>query len=287
MKKMIRLLLLCMFAVCLAGCGEEENSTPVQAVKKTEEKVEEKVEEKESRAIVSVEEILPTMDSLKNEMGVPQSMKAMIQDGYKNGEVLKVAGVLITDNVDSLVGNHTFALAGMDSTSSSESNMKFLGCANEDNKHILISSGTEVVVEGTLKMDENSVFLSNCRFVTPKIQKPTYQPNISNILESNENTEQIIEGTVKEISTVDLTDDERMELCGGFFDENDTYLVKAMLMASHKVILTDGTKDIVIYISQNNNENIQVGEKIAVKGIVRNEDQIFVQAGDATYFFDR
>ncbi|MEG0155951.1 MAG: hypothetical protein RR869_06150 [Lachnospiraceae bacterium] len=280
MRKMVRLLLLCMLAVCLAGCREEKDSTAVQAV-------EEKTEEKESYATVSVEEILQTMSSLKNEIGESQSMQAMLQAGYKNGEVLKVVGVLTTDNVDSVVTNHTVALAGESSTGSSESSHKVFISGNEDNKHVLIPSGTAVVVEGTLKMDENAVFLSNSRFITPDIQNPTYQANVSNVLESAENTEQILEGTVKEISAVDLTDDERDELSGGFVDENDTRLVKAMLRSSHKVILTDGAKDIVVYISQNNNENIQVGERMAVKGIVANIDQIFVWAGDAAYFFDR
>lgn len=281
MKKMNLVILLCVLVTCLAGCAKEKASTVVQDTGEKESKV------IETNSVVNVKDILQTMNSLQNETGKPQPMEAMVKDGYKRDELLKVKGVLTIDNVDLLVSHNTAILASEISPKSSMSDQIFFVCGNEKNEHVLIPSGTEVTVEGTLSMDEYSVYLSNCKFITPDIQNPEYQENVSSVLESHKDTEQIIQGTVKEVIPIELTDSEREELSWGFVDENDTYLVSAMLGASHKVILTDGVKDIEIYISQNNNENIQAGERIAVKGIVREEEKNFVRAGDSAYFFDR
>lgn len=265
---------LCVITLILTSCGEKQ--VP-EKTEKREVKVEEKKEEKVHE--VNMDEVVEGLrEAVQNigefdEKAIKNAFFA--KNGYQYGEKWRLTGVML----EQPTWNITFSLV-----SEKYKNERGLGgnlteefvCSDSENRHIFVQPETEVVVEGILS--ENG-FLEQCRFVSPDVNAPQFVPNVSEVLQNMEQTQTII-GTIQEIELVGLTDAQRENLD---FENNYYDLAKT---SSHVGTLTDGKETIRFYVSQNNNENLQLGEQIAVRGKVsKHENEVFVYCGDAVYRF--
>lgn len=193
--------------------------------------------------------------------------------GYESGEKWRLTGIM----KEQPAWNVSFSLISEKYGKRDDIWGEFL-CSNSRNSHIFVKPGTPVVVEGTLS---EQGFLQNCIFVNPNLENLSFEPNISEVIATAENQIQVVEGTIKEIKLVGLSDAEREQLD---FEHSEYDLART---TSHVGVLTDGNNDINFYISQNNNENLKTGDKIAVRGKVLKEgDEIFMYCGDAVYIFE-
>ena len=275
--------ILCIAAITFTSCGEKQAPNKPEKQEAQEKEVQNEEEKTEVIHEVNMDEVVEGFREATQKLKLygkklidgPEIKDMFLSDqGYRNGEKWRLTGIMKEEPT----WNETFALL-------SEKYQNERGaygvwtdwfvCSDPENRHIFVQPGTKVVVEGTLSDGS----LVECRFVSPNIENPEFIPNISEVLQNMEQTQTII-GTIQEIQLVGLTDAQREELD---FENNYYDLART---TSHVGTLTDGENTIRFYVSQNNNENLQPGDRIAVRGKVsQQEEEVFVYCGDAIYRF--
>lgn len=278
------LAILCIATITFTSCGKRQAPNNPEKQETQEDEVQNEEEKTEVIHEVNMDEVVEGFREAAQKLKLygkkpidGREIRDMFlaDQGYQNGEKWRLTGimkeeptwnatcVLLSEKYQNERGTYGVWTEGF-------------VCSDSENKHIFVQPGTKVVVEGTLSEDGS---LDECRFINPNIENPEFIPNISEILQNMEQTQTII-GTIQEIQLVGLTDAQREELD---FENNYYDLART---TSHVGTLTDGENTIRFYVSQNNNENLQPGDQIAVRGKVsQQEAEVFVYCGDAIYRF--
>lgn len=276
--------ILCIIAITLTSCGEKQVPNKPEKQETQEEEVQNKKEKTEVIHEVDMDEVVEGLRETAQNLGLYDNLlvdEKAIKDaffaehGYHYGEKWRLTGIMKEEPT----WNATCVLLSekyQNEKGSYGSWTEEFVCSDSENRHIFVQPGTKVVLEGTLS-EQGS--LDECRFISPNIENPEFIPNVSEVLQKMEQTQTVI-GTIQDIQLVGLTDEQREELD---FENNYYDLART---TSHVGTLTDGENSIRFYVSQNNNENLQPGDKIAVRGKVsQQEEELFIYCGDAVYRF--
>lgn len=265
----------CIIAMLTVSCEEKQ----VQEVEVQEKQKIQKAEVKETVHEVNMDQVVEGLQEVAQQEGYWDPWitinKFFEKNNYRYGEKWRLTGV-VNDGPTCHSSCVLISEKYWDNRESGDALGASFLCADPENRHIFVQPGSKVVVEGTLKREG---FLEDCTFIDPVIENPEFTPNVSEALQNMQQTQTIM-GTIQEIRLMGLTDAERDAL--DF--EHDYY--DFARTSSHVGILSDGKNVINFYISQNNNENLQPGDRIAVRGKVSQEgEEAFVYCGDAVYRF--